>query len=72
MRPHVDPKIILGLAIKEERIRQGMSQKQLASMVGTGKAHIWRIENGKVATTVGRLVQVAEVLEVSVSSLIRF
>lgn len=72
MRARTDPKIILGLAIKEERIPQGLSQKQLASMIGTSKAHIWRIENGKIATTIGRLAQVAEALEVRVSTLIRF
>ena len=72
MRARTDPKIILGLAIKEERIPQGLSQKQLASMIGTSKAHIWRIENGKIATTIGRLAQVAEALEVRVSTHIRF
>ena len=72
MRARTDPKIILGLAIKEERIPQGLSQKQLASMIGTSKAHIWRIENGKIATTIGRLAKVAEALEVRVSTLIRF
>lgn len=64
MRTHLDPKFVLGMAIKEERIRQSLSQKQLASMIGTSKAHIWRIENGKVPTTIERLVQIAEALGV--------
>ena len=72
MRTHLDPKFVFGLAIREERIRQSLSQKQLASMIGTGKAHIWRVEDGKVATTIVSLAQIAEAVGVRVSALIRF
>jgi DNA-binding XRE family transcriptional regulator len=34
-------------SLKEERLRAGLTQEQLAERVGTKKAYISRIENGK-------------------------
>lgn len=33
--------------LREERIRAGLTQEQLAQMLGTKKAYISRVENGK-------------------------
>lgn len=65
-------RISLGVAVKNERVSQGLTQEQLASMIGTSKSHIWRIENGKVSTTIGCLAQIAEALGVKASALIKF
>lgn len=72
MEMPIDPKIYLGKAIKEERTRQGLTQMCLASMVGTSKSQIWRIENGIVATSISHLAQIADALDVRTSALIRF
>jgi DNA-binding XRE family transcriptional regulator len=37
----------LAKTLKEERIRAGLTQEQLAERIGTKKAYISRIENGK-------------------------
>ena len=34
-------------ALREERIRAGLTQEQLAQMIGTKKAYISRVENGR-------------------------
>lgn len=64
-------RIRLGKAIREVRLKRNLSQQLLASMVGTSKAHVWRIENGKVGTTIDCLLRVSEALEVRVSELTR-
>ena len=38
----------LGKRIRAVREEQGLSQSQLALMIGSSKSHIWRIETGRV------------------------
>lgn len=66
-----DYRIRLGSAIRAVRLRRNLTQQLLALMTGTSKAQIWRIENGKVGTTIDCLVRVSEALEVRVSDLTR-
>ena len=37
----------LGKRIRAVREEQGLSQSQLALMIGSSKSHIWRIETGR-------------------------
>lgn len=39
---------IIGEQLKEERIRQGLTQEELAQKIGTKKSFISRVENGHV------------------------
>lgn len=42
-----EPKTVIGAEIRAERIRKGLSQKELADMVGVGVMTIHRLETGK-------------------------
>lgn len=62
----------LGGAIRERRVRQGLSQQRLALMVGSSKSHIWRIETGRVGVGIDDLARIADALDTTVSELIPF
>lgn len=56
---------LMGRAIAEERKRQGLSQGQLAIMIGqTDHAYISRVENGKQAPSVVSISCMADALNV--------
>ncbi|WP_261428605.1 helix-turn-helix domain-containing protein [Xiamenia xianingshaonis] len=60
------------MAIRSRRESQGLSQSRLALMVGSSKAHIWRIESGKVGVGIDDLGRIADALDVEVRELILF
>ena len=62
----------LGKAIRERRESQGLSQERLALMIGSSKAHIWRIETGKVGVGIDDLSRIADALDTEVRSLFTF
>ena len=47
----------LGKRIRAVREEQGLSQSQLALMIGSSKSHIWRIELGRIADALGSPVR---------------
>lgn len=49
---------IIGERLKAERLRQGMTQQQLADKIGTKKSFISRIENGRVDIQLSTLSRV--------------
>ena len=51
---------ILAEALKTERLKAGMTQEQLAEKVGTKKAYISRIENGKCDIQLSTLYRLFE------------
>lgn len=63
---------VLGAAIRERRMEQGLSQERLAFMVGSSKAHIWRIEKGSVGVGLDDLCRIADALDTKVSELMPF
>ena len=58
---------IIGERIKDERLRAGMTQEQLASMVGTKKSYISRIEKGRTDIQLSTLVKLFQGLGLHVS-----
>ncbi len=54
-------------SLKEERLRAGLTQQQLAERVGTKKAYISRIENGKADIQLSTLFRLFEGLGKRVS-----
>lgn len=62
----------LGGAIRARRDEQGISQQQLALMIGSSKSHIWRIETGRVGVGLDDLARIAEALDVEVRELVSF
>ena len=58
---------LIGRAIAAERQRQGLSQGQLAIMIGqTDHAYISRLENGKQAPGITTFFELADALNVEV------
>ncbi len=49
---------ILGECLKEERLKAGLTQEQLAERIGTKKSYISRIENGRADIQVSTLFKI--------------
>jgi len=57
-------KILLGDRIRELRKARGLTQEQLAEMVGVEQKHVSRLELGKSFPTIERLEKLAEAFNV--------
>ncbi len=60
----------LGERIRNERIKQGISQENLALLTDIDRSYVGRIERGEVNITVEKLYQIADVLKCSPSGLL--
>lgn len=58
---------ILAERLKEERLKAGLTQEQLAAKIGTKKSYISRIENGKVDVQLSTLYKIFQGLGKRVS-----
>lgn len=65
-------KLLLGHRIKELRKSKGITQEQLAEMVGIGTANISYIETGKFAPSIENFEKIAEALGVQPFELYMF
>lgn len=50
----------LAATLKEERLRAGLTQQQLAERIGTKKTYISRLENGKADVQLSTLFRIFE------------
>ena len=50
----------LAATLKEERLRAGLTQQQLAERIGTKKTYISRLENGKADVQLNTLFRIFE------------
>ena len=62
----------LGKRIRAVREEQGLSQSQLALMIGSSKSHLWRIETGRVGVGIDDLGRIADALGSPVRDLLTF
>lgn len=65
-------KKLLGQRIKEIRKSKGMTQEQLAELVGIGTSNISYIETGKFAPTIENFEKIVKALEVEPQELYTF
>ncbi len=61
---------LVGLRIREERIKRGMSQAEFARHLGVTYQQAHKYEKGVNATSVSRLLQIASVLSVDITELL--
>jgi transcriptional regulator with XRE-family HTH domain len=61
---------ILGENVRTERVRQGLSQEELADKAGFHRTYIGMIERAERNITLRNLERLAEALEVSIADLI--
>lgn len=62
----------LGMRIRAERSRLGITQRQLALMTGTSRSYLWKIEIGTADVGIDVLIKIARALDVPVHKLIEF
>lgn len=62
--------IALGNKIKSLRKDLGLSQDQLGEMIGSNRLTIFRIETGKVNSTIGILRDLSEALKIELGELV--
>lgn len=65
-------KKLLGEKIRKLRKEKGLTQEQLAELVGVEPRHISRVEGGYSSPSVERLAVMANVLEVPIKELFNF
>jgi len=63
--------IALGLAISERRKQKGLTQAQLAGLLGIGQVSLSQMENGIIAPKLSRLQDIADALSCTVADLFR-
>lgn len=62
----------LGRNIAAHRKNKGLSQNSLAEILGISREHIGNIEIGRKTPTIGLLIKIAEILNVSEKELFDF
>lgn len=63
--------VAIGSRIRQARLRKGLKQRALASLVGTDHVTPWRWEKGDMIPTPARLAKVASALGVTVDWLVK-
>ncbi len=62
---------LLGKRIKDERVKNGMTQKELAQCIGVSRAYIGFIEHGERAVTLEKLILLAKCFHVPLGFLFK-
>jgi transcriptional regulator with XRE-family HTH domain len=60
----------LGKRIKQERLRKGLTLKEIEAKVGISATHVSEIERGRTSPTVGALSKIATALDTKMSLLV--
>lgn len=62
----------LGRRVKQRRVEAGYTQVAFADMVGTSQSYLWKLEAGRINTSIEALCRIADALGTSVGDLIEF
>lgn len=62
----------LGRRVKQRRVEAGYTQVAFADMVGTSQSYLWKLEAGRINTSIEALCRIADALGTSVADLIEF
>lgn len=60
----------MGLEIKVHRIRKGITQRELADILGISQAHLCNVENGRLSLSLKLLLTLRNILECSLDELV--
>jgi transcriptional regulator with XRE-family HTH domain len=60
---------LIGVAVREHRLRRRYTLEQLGSRAGVSKSFLSRLENGTVSASIATLLQIAKALRVSLGDL---
>ncbi len=61
----------IGISIKSERLRRGISQEELAEKCDISRNSVSLIETGKINPTIIRVIDIADALGISIDSLVK-
>ncbi len=61
----------IGISIKSERLRRGISQGELAEKCDISRNSVSLIETGKINPTIIRVIDIADALGISIDSLVK-
>lgn len=61
----------IGINIKSERLRRGISQEELAEKCDISRNSVSLIETGKINPTIIRVIDIAKVLGISIDALVK-
>ena len=61
----------IGINIKSERLRQGLSQEEVAEKCDISRNSVSLIETGKINPTILRVIDIARVLKVDINVLVK-
>lgn len=69
---HMEQKLreILGLNIKVERVKHGLTQEKLGELSEISTKHITKIESGSVSPSIYLVYKIAKALNVSIAKLV--
>ena len=59
-----------GICVQQFRIRQGYTQEEFAKMLNIDRSYLSRVESGKKGCSIDLLVQLSELLNVSIDYLV--
>ena len=59
-----------GLNVKMARMKKGLTQEQLSEIMNIHLTYIARIETGKINMSLGKILELAKVLEVDINKLL--
>lgn len=61
----------IGISIKSERLRRGISQEELAEKCDISRNSVSLIETGKINPTIIRVIDIADALGINIDSLVK-
>jgi transcriptional regulator with XRE-family HTH domain len=62
--------VLLGKRIREERLKTGISQEELAARAGVHRTYIGMIERAEKNITLVNMVKIAKALDISLAELV--